>query len=84
MTKTVGVRELRNRTADLVARVHGGEEIIITNHGVPAARLEPIRTTLRPFLTKADLMSIPLADPGLRDDLAGLAGDTTDDLGEIR
>lgn len=83
MTTTVGVRELRNRTADLIARVRDGEEIIITSHGVPAARLEPIRTAQRPFLRKADLLSMR-ADPALRDDLAELAGETTDDLDDIR
>ena len=83
MTTTVGVRELQNRTADLVARVRAGQEIIITSHGVPAARLEPIRTAQRPFLTKADLLSIPRADPALRDDVAELTGETTDDLDGI-
>ncbi|GAB3526313.1 type II toxin-antitoxin system Phd/YefM family antitoxin [Arthrobacter monumenti] len=81
---TVGVRDLRNRTADLVARAHAGEEIIITNHGAPAARLEPVVPGLKPFMTKSDLLSLPLADPGLKDDLAVLAGDTTEDLGPIR
>lgn len=81
---TVGVRELRNRTADLVARAHAGEDIVITNHGVPLVRLEPVHPGLRPFLTKADLLIFPLADPGLKDDLAILSSDTTDDLGPIR
>lgn len=38
-------------------------------------------------LTRAQLMEVldkRQADPGLRDDLADLAGDTTDDLGPIR
>jgi prevent-host-death family protein len=80
----VGIRELRNRTADLLARARDGEDIIITSHGVPAARLEAIRATGRPFLTKADLLAFPQADPGLRDELARLSSDTTDDLGEIQ
>lgn len=80
---TVGVRDLRNRTADLVARARAGEDIIITSHGIPSARLEPIRAKRRPYLTKADLLEFPQADPGLKDDLEQLAGDSTGDLGQI-
>ena len=41
----------------------------------------------RRFLTRqetAELLTKHLTDPGLLDDLADLAGDTTDDLGPIR
>lgn len=81
---TLGVRELRNNTADLVNRAHLGEDIIITNHGVPSVRLVPVDPHAKPYLTKADLLKLPKADPGLRSDLAELAGDTTDDLGPIQ
>lgn len=81
---TLGVRELRNNTADLVNRAHHGEDIIITNHGVPSVRLVPVDPQTKPYLTRADLFRFPRADAGLRDDLAELAGDTTDDLGPIQ
>lgn len=56
----------------------------MTNDGDPAARHEPVRRERKPFLTKSDLLSLPLADPGLKDDLARLAGDSTDDLGPVQ
>lgn len=79
----VGVRELRNRTADLVSRAHAGEDIIVTSHGTPMARLAPLRDELKPYLTKSDLLTFPLADSGLRADLEDISGDSTDDLGAI-
>ncbi|MGY3320745.1 type II toxin-antitoxin system Phd/YefM family antitoxin [Arthrobacter sp. TE12232] len=72
----VGLRELRNNAADLVARAHGGEDIVITNHGVPSVRLVPVDPQSKPCLTKADLLQHPLADPVLRHDLVELVGDT--------
>ncbi|WP_100514252.1 type II toxin-antitoxin system Phd/YefM family antitoxin [Mycobacteroides abscessus] len=38
---TVGLRELRQHASDLVRRVEGGEEILITVAGRPGARLVP-------------------------------------------
>jgi len=37
------VREAKNRFSELVRRVAKGEEIIITSHGEPRARLSPVR-----------------------------------------
>lgn len=39
--KTATVRELRNHYTRLLAQVAKGEEIIITQRGVPVARLSP-------------------------------------------
>jgi prevent-host-death family protein len=78
---TVGVCELRNNTAELLERARCGEDIIITKRGIPFARLVPFDPHSRPYLTKSDLLKFPLADPGLRDDLAELAGETADDPG---
>lgn len=39
----VGLRELRQEASDLVRRVEGGEEIVVTVSGRPAAMLVPIR-----------------------------------------
>ena len=38
----VGIRELRQEASKILARVEEGEEFIITNRGVPIARLLPI------------------------------------------
>jgi prevent-host-death family protein len=38
----IGVREIRQDASIILARVEEGEEFIITNRGVPVARLLPI------------------------------------------
>jgi len=40
-TTTVGAYEAKTRLADLLDRVQRGEEIVITRHGKPIARLVP-------------------------------------------
>ncbi len=80
---TIASRDLRNHTADILRQVSGGTNVTITVNGVPIAEISPIRSTRRQFLSKADLIGIMTtmrADPGLRDDLATLAGETADDL----
>jgi prevent-host-death family protein len=83
----IAARELRNHTADVLRRVEAGEQVTITSRGRPVAELIPVRATRREPIRRAELvrrLRVAQADPGLRDDLAGLAGDTTDDLGPIR
>jgi len=80
---TVASRDLRNHTADVLRQVGGGTHVTITVNGMPVAEISPVRSTRGQFLSKTDLLDIlnlRQADPGLRDDLAALAGDTTDDL----
>ena len=84
---SVAARELRNDTAGLLRRVEAGEEVTITVRGRPVARLVPVTTQRRRWLPRGALvrrLRVAQADPGLRADLARLAGDTTDDLGPIR
>ena len=38
---TVGVRELKNQLSNYLDRVKAGEEITVTEHGRPIARLTP-------------------------------------------
>ena len=83
----VASRELRNGTAGLLRRVQAGEHITVTVNGKPVARLTPYEPSRRRWLTRDQFISRirrAQADPGLRDDLAELAGDTTDDLGPVR
>jgi prevent-host-death family protein len=80
---SVASRELRNDTAGLLRRVRGGERVVITTHGEPVAALVPLPSTRRGWLPRGDLvrrLAVARADPGLREDLARLAGETTDDL----
>lgn len=82
---TVPVRGLRNHTADVIARVRSGEDVTITANGVPVATLEPISTGRPETISRGELRLILMmqADAGLRDDLASLSGETTDDLGPV-
>ncbi len=79
----IATRELRNDTAAVLRRVEAGEEVIITVNGKPVAQLTPVVPGERRWLPRRELASrlrILQADPGLRDDLRRLAGETTDDL----
>ena len=81
----VASRELRNDTAGLIRRAAAGEDIVITVNGKPAARLTalPAAPARRRWIPREELLEwlkTDQADPGLRDDLKRLAGDTTDDL----
>lgn len=83
----IAARELRNRTADVLRRVAAGEQVTITSRGRPVAQLIPVRTSGRRPIERAELvrrLTRAQADPGLREDLQALAGETTDDLGPIR
>jgi antitoxin (DNA-binding transcriptional repressor) of toxin-antitoxin stability system len=80
----VASRDLRNHTADVLARVQAGEVVQVTVHGEVVAEVHPPRRARPDFFTATELVErLPRAqaDPGLRADLAELAGDTTEDLG---
>lgn len=85
--EVVASRELRNDTAGVLRRVEAGERVTITVNGREVARLVPLQRSRRSWIRRDDLMvrlRRTQADPGLRADLAQLAGETTDDLGPIR
>lgn len=83
----VAARELRNHTAEVLRRVEMGEQVTITSRGRPVAELIAVRAVRRRPIARAELvrrLDATQADPGLRGELAALAGETTDDLGPIR
>lgn len=83
---TVASRELRNDTAGVLRRVQDGEEVTITVNGRAVAMITAVEPRRRRWVTRAELvkrLETSQADPGLRDDLAEIAGDTTDDLDEL-
>ncbi|MDN5856816.1 MAG: type II toxin-antitoxin system prevent-host-death family antitoxin [Actinomycetia bacterium] len=83
---TIASRDLRNHTADVLRRVADGDRVTVTVHGEPVAELTPPRAERRHAVTAQAFVSRLTgnqADPGLRDDLARLAGETTDDLGPV-
>jgi antitoxin (DNA-binding transcriptional repressor) of toxin-antitoxin stability system len=73
---------LRNKTADLLKRVEAGESMVITVRGKPVADLVPHRTDEPRWMPRDELIELlktHSADPGLRDDLKRIAGETTDE-----
>lgn len=78
----VGVRDLRNHTSHVIDAVTGGERVTLTVHGQPVADIVPHAGRSR-WLSGADLreqLAERSADPGLRDELDDLAGQTLDEL----
>lgn len=77
----VSVRELRNHTSAVLRRVESGARVRVTVDRRPVAQLVPLS---RPAWVSGAAMREALADaradPGLRDDLAALLPQTTDEL----
>jgi prevent-host-death family protein len=87
VSEEIASRELRNDTAGVLRRVQAGARVTVTVNGRPVAELVPVQTSRRRWIGRAELVGRlrrAQADPGLRADLARLAGDTTDDLGPVR
>ncbi len=78
----VGIRTLRNRTADVIAAVESGERVILTVRGNPVADIVPHGRRAR--WLSGERLSHELegraADPGLAGDLSVLSGQTLDEL----
>lgn len=76
------MRDLRNRTSQVIDAVRAGERVVLTVHGEAIADIVPHRRRAR--WLPGDLMhrelTVRAADPALRDDLDRLAGQTLDDL----
>jgi prevent-host-death family protein len=78
----VGVRDLRNRTPEVVAAVESGERVTLTVRGQPVADIVPHRRRSR-WLGGSwlqDELAAKSADPGLAQELDDLAGQTLDEL----
>lgn len=80
----IPVRELRNRTAEVIERARSGEEVTITVNGVPAASLVPVGPPKKLFLTKEELLAMIPDKPVTEAHPHDLWDDTTDDLGPIQ
>ena len=78
----VSVRDLRNRTADVVAAVQAGEQVTLTNRGEPVADIVPHRRRTRwlPGDWLREQLADRQADPALTADLERLVGHTVDEL----
>lgn len=82
-THSVGLRELRHKTSEVVARVRAGESLDVTEYGRPIARLVPVedRDTV-PLMARleADGRVRRAARPGYRPRMR--AGDGSNRLGD--
>jgi prevent-host-death family protein len=78
----IGVRELRNRTSQVIEAVRSGERVTLTVHGEPIADIVPHGRRAR-WLAGGllrDQLAEHAADPGLQAELDDLAGQTVDEL----
>ncbi|MET8876769.1 type II toxin-antitoxin system prevent-host-death family antitoxin [Nocardia sp. NPDC004604] len=80
----VSVRELRNHVSEVLRRVEAGETLEVTVNERPVALLVPRRERPATVATQAFFADLPLADPGLRDQLADELTETTDDTAGLR
>lgn len=81
MARSVSVRELRNRTPEVVAAVEAGEALTLTVNGRPVADVVPHSSRRSPWVPSSVLRRIAAeagADPGLMDDLVDVRGGLLD------
>lgn len=78
----IGVRDLRNRTAQVVDAVKAGERVVLTVNGEPTADIVPHgqRTRWLSGEQLHDQLATRAADSALRTELDELAGQTLDEL----
>lgn len=78
----IGVRDLRNRTGQVIDAVQAGERVTLTVHGEPVADIVPHGRRARwlPGEYLREQLSARSADPGLAVELDELAGQTLDQL----
>jgi prevent-host-death family protein len=71
MTEIIPVRELRNRSSEVVRRAEGGEHFTVTVNGRPAAELGPLPGAREPAMLAdlAEVIEATPVDPGWRDEL---------------
>ena len=63
--RTVSAREANQGFSKLLAEVADGEEVVITRHGKPVARLSPVVPSIHPDREKAIKEMIALLEKGL-------------------
>jgi prevent-host-death family protein len=78
----VSVRELRNHVSEVLRRVEGGETLEVTVNERPVALLVPRRERPSTVPTRAFFADLPLADSGLRDELADVLTETTEETAD--
>ncbi len=76
------MRDLRNRTAQVIDAVKAGQRVTLTVHGEPVADIVPhgLRTRWLAGTSLREQLHGRAADPGLQGDLDELAGQTLESL----
>ncbi len=76
------MRELRNRTSQVIDAVRSGERVVLTVHGEPIADIVPHARRSRwvPGHLLQGQLPLRAADPSLTDELSAMAGQTLDEL----
>jgi prevent-host-death family protein len=77
----IGVRDLRNRTAEVISAVRAGERVVLTVHGEPVADVVPHTARAR-WVSGSTIwreLASRQADTELTTELIELAGGTLDD-----
>ena len=78
MTEKVSVRDLRNSTSAVVARIEAGERLTLTVNRRAVADITPHVEERNPWIPAAELQRIlrgAPADPGLLGDIADVRGE---------
>jgi prevent-host-death family protein len=81
-TMQIGVRDLRNRTAQIIDAVRAGERVTLSVNGEPVADIVP-HGRRAPWLSGTHLreqLQTRAADSGLRGELEQIVGQTVDEL----
>lgn len=86
MSDAVTIRDLRNKSAEVLARVAQGESLTVTKDGAPVARVVPLpRTRLRTAEVQRRLADVPAVDyAALRRDIDRVIDPTLTITGEDR
>jgi antitoxin (DNA-binding transcriptional repressor) of toxin-antitoxin stability system len=82
MPREVSIRELRNSTSNVVAKLEAGEQLTLTVNRRPVADIFPHVEQRDPWVTSSELRRIVReapADTGLLDDLADVRSAEIDD-----
>ncbi len=82
MAREISVRELRNRTAQVIAAVRSGERLSLTVNRLPVADIVPHAPARSPWVSSETLRRIVAeagTDSGLLDDLAAVRGSLIDE-----
>ena len=60
----VAVRELKDHLSEYLKRVSAGEELVVTSHGKPVARLAPLRKPVNEASALEQIRKQPWVRPG--------------------